>query len=86
MSILNHDKIIEHMDYFRQTKEYVPLVLHRYLGLDYYKRIPKKVEREFYKNRTKLMGTDDYNKFLEDELKEWLETHEEFNDILIETE
>lgn len=80
---LSHDELIKHMDYFNNTREYVPLVLHRYLGLDYYKRIPKKVEMEFYKNRTKLMGTDDYNRFLEDELKEWLKTHEEFNDIII---
>lgn len=83
MFVLNHDKIITHMDYFKNTREYVPLVLHRYLDLDYFNRISRKVELEYYHNRNALMRTGDYNKFLEDELKEWLKTHEDFKDILI---
>ena len=82
MVSLNFDKIVEHMDYLQSTTEYVPLVLQTYTGVDYFDKVDDSVMLEYYRARTGLQGAKDYNKYLEDELMEWLKHHKEFEDII----
>ena len=82
MVSLNFDKIVEHMDYLQSTTEYVPLVLQTYTGVDYFDKVDDSVMLEYYRARTGLQGANDYNKYLEDELMEWLKHHKELEDII----
>lgn len=84
MSHLNHERVVSHINEILKLNENLPLVLYNYVGVEYLEKLPKKEQKKYYKNRTDLMRTDDYNKFLEDELKQWLKKHPEFQDILIE--
>ena len=79
---LNRDNILKHSDYLQSTTDYVPLVLHTYTGTDYFDRIDDSVMLEYYRARTGLQGANDYNKYLEEELMEWLKHHKEFEDII----
>ena len=80
--MLNHNKVLEHLDELNEIDEYIPLVLHRYVGLSYFDRATGNAIKEYYRVRTGLQGASDYNKYLEDDLKKWLKNHKEFEDII----
>lgn len=82
MTNLNHELILDKIDDLNKINDYIPLVLLRYVGVDYFDRATDKALSEYYKRRTDLQRASDFNEYLEKDLKDWLEKHKEFEDIL----
>lgn len=79
---INHDKVLSKIDELNKINDYIPLMLMRYVSLDYFDRATDKALKEYYKNRTALQVVDDFNSFLEKDLTDWLNEHKEFEDII----
>jgi hypothetical protein len=81
---LDFDRLLERLYELNKLDCYVPLVLHSYINQEaYFERVTRDVAMEYYNARTRLMGVSDYNKYLTDDLLEWLEVHDDFQDIII---
>ena len=79
---INHDKVLSKIDELNKINDYIPLMLMRYVGKDYFDRATDKALKEYYKNRTALQVVDDFNDYLEKDLTDWLKKHKEFKDII----
>ena len=79
--MVNRERLMDYKEYLDTTTDYLPLILISYVGLDYFKRVDDNVLDKYYINRTALQGAEDYNEFIENDIKAWLMVHPEFEDL-----
>ena len=80
--MINQNNIIKHLQEIQGLQEYLPLVLYRYVGVEYIDKLEEKEKKKYYKARTDLQRTNDYNQFLQDDLQKWLKKHKQYQDII----
>lgn len=81
---LNHERILERIDELKGLNVYLPLVLYMYVGEDYLYQLSEQEKRKYYTHRVELMGANDYNQYLIEDLTDWLKKHKQFQDIIKE--
>jgi hypothetical protein len=82
---IDEDKVVERRDELNNVDYYVPLLLLRFVDLNYYDNVSDKVKSQLMKAHKlhRYVGVDLVKELLDKDFLMWIEEHKEWEDIVI---